>query len=247
MPDAIFDDPRLAEIYDALDPDRSDLDHYVAMVAEFNVLSVLDVGCGTGTFACLLAARGVSVVGLDPAIASLAVARQKPGADLVHWIGGDANVLAGEAQSASIDLAVMTGNVAQVFLTDDDWANTLAAVRNVLRPGGRFVFETRDPSQRGWEHWTKEDTFQRTDVAGVGMVEHWVQITDVSPPFVSFESPRHFVSTGEIIVSDSALRFRQRDELDASLAATGFEVIEVRDAPDRPGKEFVYIARRTER
>jgi len=35
MPDAIFCDPRLARIYDPLDPDRSDLDAYAAMAAAF--------------------------------------------------------------------------------------------------------------------------------------------------------------------------------------------------------------------
>ena len=56
MPDAIFEDPRLAAVYDPLDPDRSDLDVYVAIAQELGARSVLDVGCGTGTFACLLAA-----------------------------------------------------------------------------------------------------------------------------------------------------------------------------------------------
>jgi dihydrofolate reductase len=49
--DAIFEEPRLAEIYDELDPDRSDVDAYAAMAAEFGAESVLDVGCGTGTLA----------------------------------------------------------------------------------------------------------------------------------------------------------------------------------------------------
>ncbi|MGZ8563394.1 MAG: class I SAM-dependent methyltransferase, partial [Candidatus Limnocylindria bacterium] len=35
MPDAVFDDARLAAVYDALDPDRSDLDGYVTMIEEF--------------------------------------------------------------------------------------------------------------------------------------------------------------------------------------------------------------------
>ena len=52
---------RLAEVYDRLNPDRSDLDAYVAMVGEFGAESILDVGCGTGTFACLLAKRGLAV------------------------------------------------------------------------------------------------------------------------------------------------------------------------------------------
>ena len=61
MPDAIFAEPRLAELYDPLDPDRSDLDAYLAMAGEFGARSVLDVGCGTGTLACLLAGRGLEV------------------------------------------------------------------------------------------------------------------------------------------------------------------------------------------
>lgn len=90
MPDAIFDDPRLAPHYDLFNSDRSDLNAYVAMVAEFGALSVLDVGCGTGAFALMLAERGLEVVGVDPASASLDVARSKPGAGSVRFLDGDA-------------------------------------------------------------------------------------------------------------------------------------------------------------
>ena len=44
MADAIFEERRLAEIYDPLDPDRRDLDAYVAMAGEFGAMSVLDIG-----------------------------------------------------------------------------------------------------------------------------------------------------------------------------------------------------------
>ena len=67
MVDLIFEEPRLAEIYDPLQSERSDLDPYVAMVTELGGRSVLDIGCGTGTFACLLAQRGIIVTGVDPA------------------------------------------------------------------------------------------------------------------------------------------------------------------------------------
>jgi 2-polyprenyl-3-methyl-5-hydroxy-6-metoxy-1,4-benzoquinol methylase len=79
MPDAIFAAPRLAAIYDDIDGDRSDLDHYEAIVEEFGARRVLDIGCGTGTFACRLAARGLTVIAVDPAAASLGASRARSG------------------------------------------------------------------------------------------------------------------------------------------------------------------------
>ena len=142
MPDATFDDPRLAALYDPLDPDRSDLDVYVALAQELGARSVLDVGCGTGTFALLLAARGCDVVGVDPARASVDVARAKPGADAVRWVVGEAAA----ALPLQVDLVTMTANVAQVFTTEDAWREVLHAAHEALRPGGHLAFETRDPT-----------------------------------------------------------------------------------------------------
>jgi len=75
--DEIFEHPRLVAIYDALDSDRSDLAVYVNIADELSAQSVLDIGCGTGTFALLLADRGVEVTGVDPAAGSLRIARAK--------------------------------------------------------------------------------------------------------------------------------------------------------------------------
>lgn len=241
MADAVFDEPRLAAIYDALDPDRSDLVAYLDMVEEFGARSVLDLGCGTGVFALLLADRGIRVIGVDPAGASLDVARAKPGAERVTWIHGDASDI---PPSLTVDVVTMTANVAQVFLTDEGWQATLAAIRAALRPGGRLIFEMRDPVRRAWEEWTEELTRSTTDIPGVGRVTEWVQVTDVDGDLVRFESPNTFESDGEVITSRSTLRFRSGATIETTLAASGFVVDEVRDAPDRPGRELVFVARR---
>ncbi len=66
-PDAMFAHPTLAELYDAFEGERPDLDVYERLVAELGASSVLDVGCGTGAFACRLTATGATVVAVDPA------------------------------------------------------------------------------------------------------------------------------------------------------------------------------------
>jgi 2-polyprenyl-3-methyl-5-hydroxy-6-metoxy-1,4-benzoquinol methylase len=87
------------------------------MAAEFGARDVLDIGCGTGTFDCLLAARGFTVTGLDPARASLDIAGSKPFADKVRWVNGTVSDL----PDLQVDLVTMTGNVAQVFVADAEW------------------------------------------------------------------------------------------------------------------------------
>ncbi|MEU0094744.1 class I SAM-dependent methyltransferase [Kribbella sp. NPDC006257] len=238
MVDALFGVPRLVGVYDWLEGGRGDLAAYVEIVREFGARSVLDVGCGTGALATLLAGLGVEVVGVDPAEASLEVARGKAGAEKVRWVHGDATGL----PELQVDLAVMTGNVAQVFLSDEEWVATLYGLRAALAPGGRFVFETRDPARRAWLEWNREATYRRVEVDGVGVVENWTELVEVREPFVTFRSEYVFEADGAVLTSESTLRFRSRAEIEESLQATGFAVTDVRDAPDRPGKEFVFVA-----
>jgi SAM-dependent methyltransferase len=242
MPDDLVEHPRLVAILDALDPDRGDLDVYAAVAEEFAAVRVLDVGCGTGTFALLLADRGFEVTGVDPAAGSLAVARGKRHAERVHWIHGDATTL----PPMQVDLATMTGNVAQAIADAPAWDSTLRGVYGALRPGGHLVFETRDPAYRAWREWNRADSHSVTEIEGVGLVESWLELTDVSGPLVSFRGTWVFASDGQVLTSDSTLRFRERDEVAEQLLAQGYSLAEVRGASDRPGRELVFVARRPE-
>lgn len=236
-PDAAFADPRLAVLYDVFDDDRSDLDAYVAIAREVGARQVIDLGCGTGSLAVLLVREGLSMIGVDPAAASLDVARAKPDADRVTWINGDATALAGATRDA--DLVVMTGNVAQVFVSDADWSETLTAVHAALRPGGWFVFETRRPEARAWEDWDVPPTTVDLPNGRTAVVTRAVTVVD--PPLVTFEASTTIGD--ETLISTSTLRFRDREEIERDLLAHGFTVSDVREAPDRPGKEHVFLAR----
>jgi SAM-dependent methyltransferase len=217
VPDAIFAHPRLALVYDAFDGPRDDLAAYLAIAGELDADRVLDVGCGTGCLAIALAGTGRTVTGVDPAAASLDVARSKDGSAGVTWIHGDAAAV----PAASADLALMIGNVAQVFVTDEDWDQVLRAIGVALGPRGHLVFETRRPERRAWEEWAAETGPVRRDVPGSGPVERRLEVTAVDLPFVSFTYTYTFLADGAVVTSDSTLRFRGRDEVEASLAARG--------------------------
>ena len=139
-------------------------------------------------------------------------------------------------------MAVMTANVAQVFLEDQYWENTLIKINESLNNRGHLVFEVRDPSQKAWLSWTRENTFRKIDIPGIGLVEGWCELIEHHDEWVSFRWNYKFHSDGEIITSDSTLRFRSKESIESSLDRTGYLVKDVRDAPDRLGKEFVFIA-----
>lgn len=247
MPDPIFAHPRLARIYDTFDGQRDDLDAYLAIADELDARRIVDLGCGTGCLPLLLTATGWEVIAVDPAGASLDVARAKPAADTVTWIEGSSSAIPADAAA---DLVFMTGNAAQAVLADDEWAALLRDVRDALGPGGFLVFESRRPERRAWEEWAVQTDPVRAEVPGVGLVEQRREVTAVDLPFVSFRHSYRFPADdpeddGTELTSDSTLRFRSRDELTASLEAEGFIVHDIREAPDRLGREFVYLARRT--
>lgn len=242
MVDPIYNDPRLAPAYDAFEPERLDLDAYIALAHEFDAHRIVDLGCGTGCLALKLTSSNRRITAVDPAGASLDVARSKPGADQITWIEGDAAAIPSDL---SADLIVMPGNAAQAILTDHAWNAMLHHVWGALTAGGLFVFESRRPEQRAWEGWTHPDP-QTAEVPGIGTVARQLTLTAVNLPLVSFRYTYRFQADGASVVSDSTIRFRGRDEIEASLRTKNFSVRDVRDAPDRPACEFVFIVARSE-
>src|SRR5262245_11481381 len=212
-------DPRLVALYDIENSRGADTDFYLRLAADLDARTIIELGCGTGRLTLDLLGDGRQVIGVDPSGAMLAVARQKPRADQVQWVEGDAGALG----TPAADLAIMTGNVAQVFLDDAEWAATLRAIQAALRLGGHLAFESRNPDDRAWERWNREATYERID-SPHGPMECWLELVSVGNGRVRFEGHNVFTATGEVVVASSELRFRSQAELIDSLTNSGFTV-----------------------
>jgi SAM-dependent methyltransferase len=239
-----FRDPAVAALYDLLFGWTREDDYFVRKLAEESARDIADLGCGTGRLAIALAALGYRVTGADPAAASLSLARAKPGADAVVWLEGSAEMLPAD----SFDGAVMTGHVAQFMVTDDEFAAALAALHRALRPGGRLLFDSRDPIHRHWSHWTKAESLRSIPLPGGGICSTWVEVDDVREGRVSFTHHYDFPHA-EHRVATATMRFRTESELRHHVAAAGFTIESVyggwdRDAIGHPDGELLVTARR---
>lgn len=172
-------EPEVAQAYDAKNSGRDDVEFYRWLAGKLSAgnpdFAVLDIGCGTGALGVQMAADGHRVTGVDPADAMLDVARNRPGGDACTWIHG----YAGDVPDAVADLVVMTGHVAQYFLTEEAWGEVLAEAYRALRPGGWLAFESRNPGRRAWERWDPEHTTRRLPHPDGGELTTWIELLAV--------------------------------------------------------------------
>lgn len=117
----------------------------------------LDLACGTGTLALLLAERGWQVSGLDRSTAMLAQARAKltdrRPEHCATFLEGDMRCLERLFAPAMADLITCTYDSLNYLLTEADLAACFAGVAHTLAPGGLFYgdMNTRHFLAHDWE------------------------------------------------------------------------------------------------
>ncbi|PQZ87451.1 methyltransferase type 12 [Arthrobacter sp. MYb214] len=210
-------DPRLIALYDTDNPDGPDHDYYRALAAGTKANRILDLGSGTGLLTITLAIAQRTVVGVDPSPVMMDYARQRPNAEQVTWIDGDASAIDG----GPFDLMVMTGNVAQ-HIPDPQWAQTLEQLRAAAATGAVLAFESRNPSTRAWETWNDEEAVTRD--TQFGPLTEWCDAEETSVGLVRLTSYAKIEHSQEVLVEKLDLAFRSAEQISADLVAAGFNI-----------------------
>jgi SAM-dependent methyltransferase len=104
---------------------------------------LVDAGCGTGTYASGLAARGFQVIAVDRSPELLAEARARAHRDGLDVEIVCADFLAGWAPARRAE-GVLCRGVLNDLLTDDERTGAFRAFGSWLRPGGVLLADVRD-------------------------------------------------------------------------------------------------------
>ncbi|MEU6738349.1 class I SAM-dependent DNA methyltransferase [Streptosporangium sandarakinum] len=111
--------------------------------------AVLEFGVGTGRLALPLAARGLTVAGIDGSAEMTAVLRAKPGGDRVPVTLGDFSTTRVDGE---FGLVVLAYNTIYALPSQDAQVDCFRNAAAHLVPGGRFVVEAWVPDVGAFRH-----------------------------------------------------------------------------------------------
>ena len=113
--------------------------------------TLLDIGCGMGTFTVESARRGAHGIGVDPAVEAVQAARRVAAAEGMAVTGASARADFIQADAALLPVPdascdiVLAADMTE-HLDDDTLARIFAEAHRALRPGGRIVIYTPEQS-----------------------------------------------------------------------------------------------------
>lgn len=178
--------------------------------------SVLDVPCGWGRHAVLLAGQGYQVVGSDLSHALLShhgrTAGPGPG-----FIAADIRMQ--PLRSHSFDAVINVFTSLGLFLDDAEDIAALREAHRLLKPGGRFLLESmhRDDVIVSY---AERDRWQLPDGTEVRVRRRFDPVKGISYERLRW---KRGTETGE---KKHALRLRTATEIDGLLQAAGFDDVE---------------------
>ena len=196
---------------------------------------VVELGVGTGRIAVPIAADGIRVIGVDSSRGMLDVCARR-----AALAGADVDLRLGDLReppvAERVPLVICPFRSMLHMHTDEDRRRALAAVRKLLRPGGRFAFDVFTPGAddiaQTHDRWLEREP-------GIFELARWDE--EARTLTLTVRGP-----DGETTM---ALAWLSAEEWRGLLEESGFEVEACYGwfdrTPFKGGDDSVWIARRT--
>ena len=211
---------------------QGEADRIARLLAAGAGAEILDVPCGAGRVALVLAERGYRLTGVDWSSEFLGHARSRDALERVTWEQRDMRSLPWQEQ---FDGVFCVGN-SFGYLDDEGNAAFLRSVRNALKPRGRFILETPMVLENLLNHLQPRPWWKAGDV--YLLVEN-----QYDPASARLNTEYSFVSNGRVEVRRGSHRAYGYRELVELLNASGFAV-EVAERWTRDAHSACFIATR---
>jgi SAM-dependent methyltransferase len=186
------------------------------------VSTVVDIGCGTGTLALLLAARGWKVYGVDASQGMIDAASVKTREQGVELSCQDMTQM---TLREPVSLATSFFDTLNHLESRQELNATFQRVYDALAPGGLFVFDTSN--ERCYRVlWTKNEVVRHQDFLMI-LENSYIRRTRRAESCVTlFDRVDETYRRSEEIVWE---RYFPRHEVGSSLRTAGFRILEHRE------------------
>ena len=207
---------RIASIYDEWHPIAGDAERAAEVLAGLaGDGAALELAIGTGRIAIPLAARGVSVHGIDASAAMVAKLRQKVGgADIPVELGDFSDVDIG----GRFRLIFVVFNTFFVLLTQEDQVRCVRNVASHLEPGGAFVIEAFVPDP------TMYSAGQRVAATSVDLDEVRLDAGRHDPSEQRVDATHVVIRDGDVRLYPVRMRYAWPSELDLMAELAGLRL-----------------------
>ncbi|HET9020383.1 MAG TPA: class I SAM-dependent methyltransferase [Ornithinibacter sp.] len=155
----IWDSPEVYELENLAADQAGVVDAAIDGLHRLDGADVLDLGCGTGFHLPLLAARGARVVGVEPHLPLLALARRRLASDRPPVASGASHmpgawVLGGDAEALPLrDSSIDVVHARWAYFFGAGCEPGLVEVARVLRPDGTACLVDNDATRSTFGRW----------------------------------------------------------------------------------------------
>ncbi|MBM7839792.1 2-polyprenyl-3-methyl-5-hydroxy-6-metoxy-1,4-benzoquinol methylase [Alkalihalobacillus xiaoxiensis] len=213
-------------LYDQLnEPHKPELPLLLAHIKKAD--SILELACGTGRLTIPLAQEGYRITGVDLHEGMLQKAQEKATQASVEipFHQQDCTKL---ALDQTYDVLFMVGNSFQHFLTNESQDQLFAAVSAHLKPGGLFVFDTRNPIIAEFKTTDEyQSTFQ--DYRGYDVLEQHKETYEPKTQVLHCYTSRELHKDGQFVRDERdkiSLRYTFPLEMKRLFTSHGFSIKE---------------------